>query len=205
MTKRTKTELATQLTELLPDNTNAEISPEDIRSVFTDHADSLVLWDSTAPTVAGAYASATVTFTDKPLNNQTIAIIDAAGVTKTYTAKTAGEDTTYGHFNVSGTTAAAVDSLQACIEAGTGHNGSITVSQSESGLVLTLTQASTGTSGNTTITEGLDDVTKTDFTGGVNAAPSCVKGEVVFTKGTSDYFYVCVDTNLWRRSELSSF
>ena len=172
MTKRTKTELATQLTELLPDNTNAEISPEDIRSVFTDHADSLVLWDSTAPTVAGAYASATVTFTDKPLNDQTIAI---------------------------------VDSLQACIEAGTGHNGSITVSQSESGLVLTLTQASTGTSGNTTITEGLDDVTKTDFTGGVNAAPSCVKGEVVFTKGTSDYFYVCVDTNLWRRSELSSF
>ena len=36
MTKRTKTELATQVTSLLPDNTTAEISPEDIRSVYTD-------------------------------------------------------------------------------------------------------------------------------------------------------------------------
>ena len=44
MTKRTKTELASQVSSLLPDNTTAEISPADIRSVFTDYADSLALW-----------------------------------------------------------------------------------------------------------------------------------------------------------------
>ena len=204
MTKRTKTELASQLTTLLPDNTNAEISPEDIRSVFTDYADSLVLWDSTAPTAAGAYASATITFSGLPGNNEEIDITDASGTEKTYTAKTAGEDTTFGHFNVSGSKEAAAASLKDCIDAGNGHNGTITVSDNGSG-VLTLTQASTGTPGNTTITEELDNVTKTDFTGGVSAAPSCVKGEVVFVKGSNDYIYVCVDTNLWRRSELSSF
>ena len=142
MTKRTKTELASQLTTLLPDNTNAEISPEDIRSVFTDYADSLVLWDSTAPTAAGAYASATITFSGLPGNNEEIDITDASGTEKTYTAKTAGEDTTFGHFNVSGTKEEAAASLKDCIDAGNGHNGTITVSDNGSG-VLTLTQAST--------------------------------------------------------------
>ena len=52
MTKRTKTELASQVASLLPDNTTAEISPEDIRSVFTDVGDSLLFWDNTIPTSA---------------------------------------------------------------------------------------------------------------------------------------------------------
>ncbi len=49
MTKRTKTELASQVSSLLPDNTSAEISPSDIRSVFTDVGDSLTFWDDTKP------------------------------------------------------------------------------------------------------------------------------------------------------------
>ena len=49
MTKRTKTELASQVSSLLPDNTTAQISPSDIRSVFTDVGDSFALWDSTVP------------------------------------------------------------------------------------------------------------------------------------------------------------
>ncbi len=49
MTKRTKTELASQVSSLLPDNTTAQISPSDIRSVFTDVGDSFALWDSTIP------------------------------------------------------------------------------------------------------------------------------------------------------------
>ena len=52
MTKRTKTELTSQVTDLLLDNTSALISPEDIRSVFTDVGDSLLFWDSTIPTSA---------------------------------------------------------------------------------------------------------------------------------------------------------
>ena len=52
MTKRTKTELASQVSSILPDNTTAEISPADIRSVFTDVGDSLTFWDDTKPASA---------------------------------------------------------------------------------------------------------------------------------------------------------
>ena len=52
MTKRTKTELASQVSDKLLDNTTAEISPSDIRSVFTDVGDSLLFWDNTIPTSA---------------------------------------------------------------------------------------------------------------------------------------------------------
>ena len=52
MTKRTKTELASQVSSLLPDNTSAEISPSDIRRVFTDVGDSLTFWDDTKPASA---------------------------------------------------------------------------------------------------------------------------------------------------------
>ena len=49
MTKRTKTELTSQVSDLLPDNTVGEISPSDVRSVFTDVSDSLLFWDNTVP------------------------------------------------------------------------------------------------------------------------------------------------------------
>ena len=52
MTKRTKTELTSQVSSLLPDNNLGEISPSDIRSVFTDVGDSLLFWDNTVPTSA---------------------------------------------------------------------------------------------------------------------------------------------------------
>ena len=52
MTKRTKTELTSQVSSLLPDNNLGEISPSDIRSVFTDVGDSLLFWNSTIPTSA---------------------------------------------------------------------------------------------------------------------------------------------------------
>ena len=52
MTKRTKTELTTQVSTLLPDNNSAQITPENIRSVFTDVSDSLTFWDDTKPSSA---------------------------------------------------------------------------------------------------------------------------------------------------------
>ena len=52
MTKRTKTELTSQVSDLLLDNVSAQISPADIRSVFTDVGDSLLFWDSTIPASA---------------------------------------------------------------------------------------------------------------------------------------------------------
>lgn len=52
MTKRTKTELTSEVTNLLPDNSIGKISPADVRSVFTDVSDSLLFWDNTIPTSA---------------------------------------------------------------------------------------------------------------------------------------------------------
>ncbi len=52
MTKRTKTELASQVSSLLPDNTSALISPDDIRSVLTDVGDSVTFWDNSVPSSA---------------------------------------------------------------------------------------------------------------------------------------------------------
>ncbi len=52
MTKKTKTELASQVSSLLPDNTSALISPDDIRSVLTDVGDSVTFWDNSVPSSA---------------------------------------------------------------------------------------------------------------------------------------------------------
>ena len=117
----------------------------------------------------GEAATATVTFTGDPDNNETIVIIDADGVSKTYTAKNAGETLASLFFNSGGTAAQAATSLKDCMDHANGHNGSIAVADDGAG-VLTLTQMKPGTKGNTTITEGLTDATKTDFTGGTNEA-----------------------------------
>ena len=117
----------------------------------------------------GEAATATVTFTGDPGNGETIVIIDADGVSKTYTAKNAGETLASLFFNSGGTAAQAATSLKDCMDHANGHNGSIAVADDGAG-VLTLTQMKPGTKGNTTITEGLTDATKTDFSGGTSEA-----------------------------------
>jgi len=209
MTKRTKTELASQVTSLLPDNTTAEISPEDIRSIHTDYADSLVLWSSSKPSSATTAATATITFSGAATANQTIQLIDAAGLSKTYTAKDA-TSATAGQFIKTDKDAAAT-ALKACIEHPNGHNGTITVADSEAG-VLTLTQATAGTAGNTDITETLADTvaaggdgTVNKFTGGATVT-SCVQGEVAHAlTGSTYHLYVCVATDTWKRAELATY
>ena len=52
MTKRTKTELATQIANNLEDNTSGLITPEKIRNTFTDVSDSLLFWDDSTPSSA---------------------------------------------------------------------------------------------------------------------------------------------------------
>jgi len=211
MTKRTKTELASQVTSLLPDNTTAEISPEDIRSIHTDYADSLVLWSSSKPSSATTAATATITFSGAATANQTIQLIDAAGLSKTYTAKDA-TSATAGQFIKTDKDAAAT-ALKACIEHANGHNGTITVADSEAG-VLTLTQATAGTAGNTDITEDLNNTVAAggDGTGTVNkftdgtTLTNCVQGEVAHAlTGSTYHLYVCVATDTWKRAELATY
>ena len=116
----------------------------------------------------GEAATATITFSGVPAADETIVIIDARGTSKTYTAK--GSETAASlQFNRASTAAAAATSLKACMDHANGHNGSIAVADDGAG-VLTLTQSYSGTIGHTTITEGLANVTKTDFSGGTNEA-----------------------------------
>ena len=211
MTKRTKTELATQVSTLLPDNTTAEISPADIRSVYTDYADSLTLWSSSKPSSATNAATATVTFTGVPAVNDTIVLISTDETTRTYTAK-AAEDLANGQFDQSGTAAQAAASLKACIEHENGHGTKFTIVDNDSGQ-LTLTQATAGTAGNTAITDGLDNATavggdgstNNQFTGGTTLT-NCVEGETAFAATDGTYhLYICVATDTWRRAELATY
>ena len=103
-------------------------------------------------------ATATVTFsTDLPAVDETIIIIDAVGLSKTYIAK--GSETASSlQFNRASTKAAAATSLKACIEHANGHNGSVTVVDDSAGK-LTLTQATAGAAGNTVIVSILSDDT----------------------------------------------
>ena len=52
MTKRTKSELSTQIEAVLPNNSAGLISPADVRGSFTDTADSVVFWDDSVPSSA---------------------------------------------------------------------------------------------------------------------------------------------------------
>tara|TARA_R100000908_G_C3720767_1_gene123616 strand:+ start:288 stop:857 length:570 start_codon:yes stop_codon:yes gene_type:complete len=113
----------------------------------------------------GEHATATITFAGAVTADETIVIIDADGVSKTYTAKDA---TAAGSREFIKTDKnAAATALKSCIENAAGHNGSIAVADDEAG-VLTLTQMQPGAKGNTTITEGLSNCTKTDFSGGTS-------------------------------------
>jgi len=124
--------------------------------------------------VAGGKATATVTFSGAATADQTIIIVDAAGTSKTYTAK---NSTTVASLQFIKTAAAdAATALKSCIEHANGHNGTITVADDGAG-VLTLTQTVAGPEGNagnvfgsgTGITETLSNCTVVDFAGGAIA------------------------------------
>ena len=117
-------------------------------------------------------ATATITFSGVPADAETIIIYDAAGNVKTYTAKNAGETLGSGFFTRAGTAAAAATSLKDCIDHSSGHNGTITVTDSLAG-VLTLTWAAGGVAAavandhsNRTMVETLANVVATNFLGG---------------------------------------
>ena len=116
----------------------------------------------------GEAATTTVTFAGAADLNDTIIIVDAHGLSKTYTAKgaTAAGD---GEF-IRTSAAAAATALKLCMDNAAGHNGSIAVADDGAG-VLTLTQLYSGTIGNTAITGTIDtNVTKANFSGGTAEA-----------------------------------
>ena len=143
----------------------------------------------------GEHATATITFSGAATADETIVIIDADGVSKTYTAKDATAASSLQFIKTDKN--AAATALKSCIEHANGHNGSIAVADDEAG-VLTLTQMKPGTKGNTTITEGLSNCTKTDFSGGteesgVNDARLVAGLETKYTNRFDDPRYYAGD------------
>jgi hypothetical protein len=102
--------------------------------------------------ITSGSGTATFTFGDTEFddtNDETITLIDAAGTSKTYTIKN-----DYGavgdlEFNAGGTATAAASNFEAAVEGSGGHNGTITVTTSSG--EVTMTQATAGVAGNTTI------------------------------------------------------
>lgn len=125
--------------------------------------------------------TAVITFTGAATADETVIIVDAAGTSKTYTAKnstTAGD----GEFIKTDATAAAA-ALKLCIDNAAGHNGSITCVASSG--VLTLTLLVNGTyrfKDKASITEALSNCTATQF--GSTAGLEDIDGGVVANAGT---------------------
>jgi hypothetical protein len=113
-------------------------------------------------------ATATITFTGVQVTDgsETITIISTDGTSVTYTAWPSSDFLAGSNqFKADVDAADSAAKLKLAIDNAGGHDGKITVADNGSG-VLTLTQATIGTAGNTAITESLSNCTVTAFTGG---------------------------------------
>ena len=125
--------------------------------------------DGTGLIVGGATAAvATIVCHADIATDDSITLISADATSKTYVAKTANDFTaTNPEFNAGGTANATASNLKDAIENSNGHNGKLTVARTDA--TLTITNATTGTAGNTTITNNLNAAaTVTSFAGGTD-------------------------------------
>jgi len=132
-----------------------------------------------------ATVTATIVFTGAAVVDETIVITDAAGTSKTFTAK---GSTSAGDLEFIRTDKdAAAAALKTCIDNAAGFNEeSITVADDGSG-TLTLTLIVNGTyrfKNKASIVEGLSNCTVTQF--GANAAAEDKDGGVILNAGTPD-------------------
>ena len=146
-----------------PTLTNSNITKSDgdsfekyfLGETYERHVDDLVS--------GKAHATATITFSGVPTDDETITIISTDGTSVIYKAAN-GEDLTSNEFDTAADATATATSLAAAIRVG--HAGKIAVSQAAG--VLTLTQNVAGTEGNKDIAETLTNAVKTNFAGGTD-------------------------------------
>ena len=110
-------------------------------------------------------ALSNVAVTGNPSNDETVVIIDAAALSRTYTAK-ASTDVAAREFISTGSVTAVAAALKLCIDGTAGHLN--TISATPDAGTLNLKQLIEGVGGNTTITETLTNATATSFTGGIS-------------------------------------
>lgn len=145
-----------------------------------DTTDSTFLQDAGIETEATAAATATITITGEVNVGGTITIIDSAGKSVNYTSAVL-EDLNSNEFINTDANAAAT-SLASAINHANGHAGTI-VAAADAG-VITLTQSTLGSAGNTVITENADNLTANSFSGGTGgeAAP-VIRGLLMTPQG----------------------
>jgi hypothetical protein len=141
---------------------------------LTDHAGSSLVYTAKAAedlgarqfNVTGTAATCTITFTGAPGTSGRITLVSEDGTSVAYNAAASSDFTSPTNqfkADVSNTDAAA--KLKLAIDNAGGHNGKLTVVDNGAG-VLTVTQLTKGSDGNTTVTETLANTTATSFTGG---------------------------------------
>jgi len=137
---------------------------------------------NTSLTANAAAAGATITiFTGKPSAGQQITLISTDNTSKTYTAVSGNANAASNQFSIDNNFDDVANSLETAIEHASGHNGKILVSRTSN--VLSLTQSTTGTAGNTTITSNLGNVdVDAKFVGGSNGG--LIAAEVVINTNT---------------------
>ena len=114
-------------------------------------------------------ASATLTASDVASNGQKFTIISTAGTSFEFTAHTNTTDTSTGQFSVATGEVEMMTALHSCFTAANSITAGVftaTLDTTVGAAAVTITQVEPGPDGNTTITENLANVTKTDFTGG---------------------------------------
>ena len=128
-------------------------------------------------TSAVSAGSATLTFGDdewNDVNNGTLTLISLDGTSRTYTIKNDAGASTNIEFNAGASASVPAANLAACIAHADGHNGKLTTVVD--GAKITITQATAGVEGNTTITTAASFDSTTDvnigsaFTGGAGSS-----------------------------------
>ena len=114
-------------------------------------------------------ASATLTASDVATAGQKVTIISARGESFDFTAHNSSTTPSTGLFSVQTGEVEMMTALHSCFTAADSQTKGIftaTLDNTTGAAKVTITQVEPGPDGNTTVTENLGNVTKTDFTGG---------------------------------------
>lgn len=147
---------------------------------------SVLAYLGSTPPATRTAATATLTFGDTEfddVNNGTLTLVSAGGLSRVYTIRNDYGASTNIEFNAGASASTAAANLKAAIEHADGHNGQLTVSQTDGQLLIT--QATAGIEGNTTITTGASFDNACDvnigakFTGGLSHGWLVCDGSVI--------------------------
>ena len=181
-----------QVVEALPDFTGGDSSSNQVFSTTASVEMAVMKHVGRADEIAsGAQrAAGKITIDSNLADGETITIIDTAGASKAYVARSSASSAL--EFAIGADATATATNLATKIESADGHNGTIIVERDSSpdGDIY-ITQREAGIAGNTTISDGgSGNISLVQFAGGLDAAPH---NYVYMTDGTK---YVKVDVSV---------